>query len=501
MVFQVKIILCLFLLLLLASPLRAWNNGDFGSGDLTGWTPVTSHGAGSMNGCLPSVTVVGNPGNWAIDCLPNQLWDVNNTNVPGTNYSCQLFSGSGDTNFNDTAQVYQVDTVPGGGLSTLSFWFAGVFENYHYALGQLTDDAYLQIDVLAGGNTVGTLKYNWFNNLSQIISTNNTNSAYYAPCAASAPVTWGYVPWTNYQIDLSAYIGGPATLRATMHDCSGGGHYGVGYLDNVAWVANTPSQVTLTKSVNPTGFVSSGQPITYTLSYSNPGASGVAGVEINDTIPAGTTLIPGSVSANPSLPVTALIGNDLIWNINYLAAGSTGTITFQVLPSCASSISNTAKETDLDGGNITSNTVNNTIPTCSPTNTPTVTDTPTVTATASNTPTPTSTGTPTFTPTPTCVTYVWPNPYNPGRAYNGTLKISCMNAQSKVSIFTVSGELIQTLDQSNACQFAGMWGTSYCWDGRNKQKQPVATGVYLYVVQEGDQVIQRGKFLLVNGGS
>jgi hypothetical protein len=28
---------------------------------------------------------------------------------------------------------------------------------------------------------------------------------------------------------------------------------------------------------------------------------------------------------------------------------------------------------------------------------------------------------------------------------------------------------------------------------------PVATGIYLYVVQQGNQVAQRGKFLLVNG--
>jgi uncharacterized repeat protein (TIGR01451 family) len=267
-----------------------------------------------------------------------------------------------------------------------------------------------------------------------------------------------------------------------------------------------PSSVTLTKSVSPAGFVPAGQPITYTLSYANPGATGVAGVEINDTIPTGTTLVSGSVSASPALPVTALIGNDLIWNINSLAPGASGSITFAVLPSsCVSSVSNSAHESDLSAGNLISNVVSNTFPTCSPTNTPTVTNTPTitytptVTATASNTPTMTSTGTPTFSPTPTCVTYVWPDPYNPKTAYGNSLKISCMNSESKVMIYTVSGELVRTLDQSDSCQFTGMWGTSYCWDGKNKQKFPVATGIYLYVVQQGSSVVKTGKFLLVDG--
>lgn len=135
-----------------------------------------------------------------------------------------------------------------------------------------------------------------------------------------------------------------------------------------------------------------------------------------------------------------------------------------------------------------------------PTNTytPTVTSTPTYTGTPTNTYTPTNTGTPTLTYTPTCVTHVWPDPYIPQKAFQGTLKISCMSSNSKVSIFTVSGELVQTLDQSDACQVTDGWGTVYCWNGRNRQQYPVATGVYLYVVQSGDKVVQRGKFLLTN---
>jgi hypothetical protein len=67
-----------------------------------------------------------------------------------------------------------------------------------------------------------------------------------------------------------------------------------------------------------------------------------------------------------------------------------------------------------------------------------------------------------------------------------------------VGIYTISGELVQTLDQSSSCQVPDMWGMVYCWNGRNKLGTPVATGIYLYVVEENNQVTQRGKFLMVS---
>jgi len=79
-----------------------------------------------------------------------------------------------------------------------------------------------------------------------------------------------------------------------------------------------------------------------------------------------------------------------------------------------------------------------------------------------------------------------------------------MNDQTNVLIYTISGELVQTLNyQTNQtppvpCQSGNMWGTSYCWNGRNSHGYPVATGIYLYMVQQESQVTQRGKFLLMN---
>jgi hypothetical protein len=154
------------------------------------------------------------------------------------------------------------------------------------------------------------------------------------------------------------------------------------------------------------------------------------------------------------------------------------------------------------------------------TNTPTITDTPTITNTPTLTATYTNTFTPTLTPTitntfsptstatntpsytPTCVTYVWPDPYNPKTAVGGTIRFSCMNAQTNVFIYTISGELVQTINAGTSvqnCSTPNMWGTAYCWNGRNKMGASVATGVYLYVVQQKGNITQHGKFLLVDG--
>jgi hypothetical protein len=76
-----------------------------------------------------------------------------------------------------------------------------------------------------------------------------------------------------------------------------------------------------------------------------------------------------------------------------------------------------------------------------------------------------------------------------------------MNDQTNVFIYTVSGELVQTLNlgtTTTPCTNGDVWGNNYCWNGRNKMGFPVATGIYLYVVEQGTQIMQRGKFLLMN---
>jgi hypothetical protein len=106
--------------------------------------------------------------------------------------------------------------------------------------------------------------------------------------------------------------------------------------------------------------------------------------------------------------------------------------------------------------------------------------------TSTITATPTSTFTPTATPPGL---HLWPNPYNPKYAYNGTLKVYQAPQGSDLSIYTISGELVK----KEVVDING-W---ILWDGRNQFGVPTAAGIYYYVVKLGDDSLLEGKFLLI----
>ena len=133
-------------------------------------------------------------------------------------------------------------------------------------------------------------------------------------------------------------------------------------------------------------------------------------------------------------------------------------------------------------------------PTATPTQSPTTTPSfsPTNSPTTTVTPSPTSTFTITPTLTPTCETHVWPNPFNPLYAVWGKLKVDCLPVGARVSFYTLSGERVRTLGES---------GGLVEWDGRNESGTPVSAGTYYYVIQNGSNVLRRGKILVIlNGG-
>jgi hypothetical protein len=286
--------------------------------------------------------------------------------------------------------------------------------------------------------------------------------------------------------------------------------------DPTAWnsvtvISNFPSELTYNSC---TGAPCSGSAGAVTWIVGNVAQGQVVSLGYTFTITScssNTVVIPG-----PIIDVGSPSGASTVLNpLSFTIICSTDTPTNTVIP-------NTPTITDTPTLTVTSTATSTTTNTFTITDTPTITNTATITDTLTSTGTPTNTATvtPTYTPTntctvtptfsptptytPTCVTYVWPDPYNPKTAVGGTLRFSCMNDQTNVFIYTVSGELVQTLNYKTnqtppvPCQSGNMWGTSYCWNGRNSFNFPVATGIYLYVVQQGNQVTQRGKFLLVN---
>ncbi|HEY5037987.1 MAG TPA: DUF11 domain-containing protein, partial [bacterium] len=388
--------LALVFTLLGISPAFAWVNGNFETCNLNGWT--TSTNTGPNVACGPPTATSTTVG-WAP--LSNNMLP----RVHGGNCAAQLYSARGDTNHVDWARIEQSDTVPTDGNTCLSFWFAAVMEDHHYEIGQ-SEDTYIEADVILGGTTVASLVYNWTNNLGQIIPDGLTGTGG-AACAITPNTqnNWGYLPWTNFQINLCPYAGQKITLRITDYDCGQGGHYGYGYVDDVTWDHCPLPLITLTKSNSPNGPVSQGATITYTLNYQNTGAGPATNVVVTDPIPPATTLVPGSISSNPSVP-SSQTGGSVVWNVGRLAPGTGGTLTFKVTASQACvTVVNRATENDLAQlcyvPGVTSNSVTNTVGGC-PVPTSTVTSTKTSTTTSTSTPIPataTLTAIPTNTPT------------------------------------------------------------------------------------------------------
>ncbi len=133
-------------------------------------------------------------------------------------------------------------------------------------------------------------------------------------------------------------------------------------------------------------------------------------------------------------------------------------------------------------------------PTITPTNSPTLTPTsthsftPSLTATITLSNTPTTTPSVTPTSTPTCVPRVWPDPYGPRFAFDHALRFGCLPAGAQVFIYTLSGELVNRISQS---------GDPTEWVGAKNQKgATVSPGIYYYVIQNGQKVLQSGKFLI-----
>jgi uncharacterized repeat protein (TIGR01451 family) len=102
-----------------------------------------------------------------------------------------------------------------------------------------------------------------------------------------------------------------------------------------------PASFVVTKTANPASpaavIAGSGTPIAYTLAAKNVG--GVAGnITVTDTVPAGTTLVPGSDACPVVAPATCLVslsgtgaaGSTLTWTLGNVAAGGTVTVGFSV---------------------------------------------------------------------------------------------------------------------------------------------------------------------------
>ncbi|MCX5852546.1 MAG: hypothetical protein NT072_10925 [Deltaproteobacteria bacterium] len=114
------------------------------------------------------------------------------------------------------------------------------------------------------------------------------------------------------------------------------------------------------KSANPSGMVLAGGTVQYTLSYANSGNVPATGVVISDTIPAGVTLVSGSITSGG-----VLSGSTITWTLGSVGAGASGTVGFAVLiPSGTADgtkISNAAGVSTTEQGTWTTDAVETTV--------------------------------------------------------------------------------------------------------------------------------------------
>ena len=86
----------------------------------------------------------------------------------------------------------------------------------------------------------------------------------------------------------------------------------------------------------------------------------------------------------------------------------------------------------------------------------------------------------------------YPNPFNPKTTISFEIGPQVLAEPVSLIIYNLLGEAVQTLVHGQL----GGGRHQYVWDARNNRGQPVATGLYLYRLQVGDQVQTRTMVLL-----
>ncbi|PKL92029.1 MAG: hypothetical protein CVV21_04590 [Candidatus Goldiibacteriota bacterium HGW-Goldbacteria-1] len=183
-------------------------------------------------------------------------------------------------------------------------------------------------------------------------------------------------------------------------------------------------------------------------------------------------------------------GGQVIWTYSSVGKGQPFTVCFPsiITNAYAGFISNTAY---ISADNVTE-TASDTQYIFYPTKTATTTATPTVTVTGTLTPSPTIT--PTASPTPPVLMLMGKGTFpNPFRKEAQIVYYLTAEADVTVKIYTVSGEVVFESEPVK-----GLHGiNSFLWDGRNKNRNPVASGLYIYRIQaasaKGEKVQIFGK--------
>ena len=86
--------------------------------------------------------------------------------------------------------------------------------------------------------------------------------------------------------------------------------------------------------------------------------------------------------------------------------------------------------------------------------------------------------------------HVFPTPFKPSLGHD-RITFRGLTTNATVRIYTLSGELVQTLGKSDGATQDLVW-----YPVANSAGQPMASGVFLYVIR-GDSKISKGKLMII----
>ena len=195
-------------------------NGDFETGDYTGW----EQGGGSwFGGAYPS------PGAYYPGSGPVTITNGGTDSRTDGNLNT-VYAGKHSAKVNDEVNNYSVATIRQQVNNytdpAIAFAYAAVLQESH---GISDSDAFtIQLEDLTSGLTLFSV---------------NVNSAATPGSFTRSSQGWYYTDWTTVSIDVSGLSGHNFLLSLLANDCPYGGHAGYAYLDGFGGVIPEPGGV------------------------------------------------------------------------------------------------------------------------------------------------------------------------------------------------------------------------------------------------------------------
>ncbi len=312
----------LILALTFSSVFAMFTNGDFETGDYTGWSKSTFLNPG-LSGSSPfnGGSIVRNPGGTDTSAIvggaavaPLSLSDPNTNNVLKYprfgHYAARVGDTTTGTNANTLSQSTTVsagDVDPSDNKVHARFAFAPVLQNPGHAENQ-QPFFYIAVHNVTRGNA---LLFETFNFSGQ----------------AGVPwQTFNGAQFTDWQLvdiapgNASLAVGDTISIEVVAAGCSQGGHFGYVYVDGFG--SDIPG---LTATATAPGQANPGGNLTYDFNYSDSGSLAFDNVVLTENIPAQTTFV--SVS-NPACTYSAGV---VTCNLGTLNPGDSGTIQVTVI--------------------------------------------------------------------------------------------------------------------------------------------------------------------------